>query len=322
MRRRRSTSCATRSAFAAFERRSAREASSRDALSYLEHFALPPVSPNLFFWIPLFERAAADGVRVLLDGEGGDELFGLSPHLIADRLRRGRLLAARRLIDHVPGAGGKAPKHAVRQFMREYGIRGALPAWVQRTSRRLHGPDRYSEPYLLPATKRAYMSELDGLSWKALSGPRWWSYLVDITTRGMGPAFVYEHSALRARMAGIEPRHPLVDADVVEYVLSLPPEAAWDPDRSRPLVRETTTGVLPDSVRLRPDKSSFDAVFHAGLAGPDLPVLRTLLASGRGPPRRVRRPRGGAPRAARSGRPTRRETAPELGYQALAPGDR
>jgi asparagine synthase (glutamine-hydrolysing) len=248
------------------------------ALAYLERFELPPVSPNLFFWIPLFERAAEDGVGVLLDGEGGDELFGLSPHLIADRLRRGRILAARRLIDDLPGARGAASKHVVRQFMREYGLRGAMPAWVQRTSRRLHGPDRYTEPYLLPAGKRAYMGELDELSWKRIAGPRWWGYLVDITTRGLGTAFVYEHSALRARMAGIQPRHPLVDADLVEYVLALPPELAWDPDRSRPLVRETTAGVLPDEIRLRPDKSSFDAVFHAGLAGPDLPVLRTLLS--------------------------------------------
>jgi asparagine synthase (glutamine-hydrolysing) len=247
------------------------------SLAYLERFELPPISPNLFFWIPLFERAALDGVHALLDGEGGDELFGLSPLLIADRLRHGRPLAARRLIDNVPGAGGAAPRHAVRYFMREYGIRGALPAWVQRLSRRLNGPARYTEPYLLEPTRHAFMTELDGLSWKQIAGPRWWSYLVDITTRGMGPAFVYEHVALRARMAGVEARHPLVDADVIEYVLSLPPEAAWDGERSRPLMRETTAGVLPDEVRLRPNKSSFDAVFHAALAGPDLELLRTLL---------------------------------------------
>jgi asparagine synthase (glutamine-hydrolysing) len=247
------------------------------ALAYLERFELPPISPNLFFWMPLFDRVAADGADALLDGEGGDELFGLSPMLIADRLRRGRPLAARRLIDNIPGAGGAAPKHAVRSFMREYGFRAALPPSVQRLSRRLNGPDRYTEPYLLPATKRAFMEDLDGLSWKKIRGPRWWGYLVDITTRGMGPAFVYEHAALRARMAGIEARHPLVDADVIEYVLSLPPELAWSHERSRPLVRETTAGILPDEVRLRPDKSTFDAIFHAALAGPDLPVVRTLL---------------------------------------------
>lgn len=249
------------------------------ALAYLERFELPPVSPNLFFWIPLFERAAADGVTALLDGEGGDELFGISPMLIADYLRRGRVRAARALIDEIPGAEGKAPPHAVRRFMGEFGVRGALPGVVQRVSRRLNGPDRYTEPYLLPEGRRAFMSELDGISWKKLRGPRWWSYLVDITARGVGPSLVYEHVSLRARMAGLEARHPLVDADVVEYVLSIPPEMTFDHRRSRPLVRDTTAGVLPDEVRLRPSKSSFDQIFHASMAGSDLPLLRSLLGS-------------------------------------------
>lgn len=249
------------------------------ALDYIERFELPPVSPNLFFWNRLFDRAAADGVTALLDGEGGDELFGISPMLLADRLRRGRVRSARALIDEIPGAGGKAPPHAVRHFMREFGVRGALPGVAQRLSRRLNGPDRYTEPYLLPAGKRAFMTDLDEISWKKLPGPRWWAYLVDITTRGVGPSLVYEHVALRARQAGIEARHPLVDADVIEYVLSIPPEMAFDHRRSRPLVRDTTAGVLPDAVRLRPSKSSFDQVFHAAMAGSDLPLLRGLLGS-------------------------------------------
>lgn len=93
----------------------------------------------------------------------------------------------------------------------------------------------------------------------------------------MGPALLYEHVALRSRLAGLESRHPLVDVDVVQEVLSLPPEAAYDPHLSRPLLRATTAGMLPDEVRLRASKSTFDAVFHAALAGPDLPILRTLL---------------------------------------------
>jgi asparagine synthase (glutamine-hydrolysing) len=68
-----------------------------------------------------------------------------------------------------------------------------------------------------------------------------------------------------------------VDVDLVELVLRLPPELAFDPSLSRPLLRESVAGVLPDEVRLRPSKSSFDAVFHASLAGPDLPTIRRLL---------------------------------------------
>ncbi len=56
---------------------------------YAARFKMPLFSPNLHFMRALMQRAAADGTTVLLDGEGGDEVFGLEPYLMADRLRRG-----------------------------------------------------------------------------------------------------------------------------------------------------------------------------------------------------------------------------------------
>jgi hypothetical protein len=148
---------------------------------------------------------------------------------------------------------------------------------VQHARRRVRSYESLAPHYLAPATRQAFLQTLDEIGWKQLPGPRWWAFLVDAVTRGMGPAFAYEHVQLRARLAGVQARHPLVDVDVIEEVLAFPPEAAFDPHRSRPLLRETTRGVLPDEVRLRPAKSTFDEVFHAGLAGPDLPLVRRLL---------------------------------------------
>jgi hypothetical protein len=66
---------------------------------------------------------------------------------------------------------------------------------------------------------------------------------------------------------------------VVELMLQMRPELAFDPRFSRPLLRESVAGLLPEEVRLRASKSSFDAVFHAALAGPDLPVLRRVVGA-------------------------------------------
>jgi asparagine synthase (glutamine-hydrolysing) len=84
----------------------------------------------------------------------------------------------------------------------------------------------------------------------------------------------------RAALCGIEQRHPLVDVDVIEYMLAVPPELSYDTRFSRPLIREAMAGCLPDEVRLRPTKSTFDAVFHQAVAGPDLGVARRLLRPG------------------------------------------
>jgi asparagine synthase (glutamine-hydrolysing) len=247
------------------------------ALPYLERFELPPISPNLFFWNPLLRRAREDGIAVMLDGEGGDEVYGCSPMLLADRLRGARLLSLRNLMRQIPGGGGRLTSQARRRFWREYILKGITPAPIHRAVRRARGLRRYAPEVLTPATALAYGETLANEAWKSNPGPRWWAYLLEITVHGMGPAVTYDHVRRRAAMAGIEPRHPLVDVDVLELVLRLPPELAFDPDFNRPLLREATAGLLPDELRLRPTKSNFDAVFHAMLAGPDLPLVRALL---------------------------------------------
>jgi hypothetical protein len=76
---------------------------------------------------------------------------------------------------------------------------------------------------------------------------------------------------------GLRASHPLLDVDLIECVLALPPELAFDARLSRPLLRESVCGLIPEPVRLRPSKSSFDALFHESLAGGELAVARSLV---------------------------------------------
>jgi asparagine synthase (glutamine-hydrolysing) len=250
------------------------------ALSFIAAWQLPPTSPNLFFWLPLFARAGADGRRVMLDGEGGDELFGLSPYLLADRLRHGRVLSAIGLTQRIPTTGRSRSAARVWRLLRDFGLRGAVPPAAHTLRRRLRGPERYAPPWLAPGVASAWLSSEDSaFAWKRAGGPRWWSYVVEAVTRSGGSALAYEQSRRIAALAGLESRHPLVDVDVIELVLQLAPELAFDARLNRPLLRDSVTGWLPDEVRLRPTKSNFDALFHASLAGPDLAVARRILSA-------------------------------------------
>jgi asparagine synthase (glutamine-hydrolysing) len=246
-------------------------------LSYLSTWQVPPTSPNLFFWIPLLQRAAADGIQVMLDGEGGDELFGLSPYLLADLVRRGRILAAIDLAQRFPGSANPAAPSRIWRLLRRFGLKGAMPASAHRAARQWRGPEHYAPSWMRPAVARTWIDSEAGFEWKGLPGPRWWAHLVDAVLLGVGPALVYEQSRRRAEMAGLLARHPLVDVDVIELMLGIPPDSAFDPRFSRPLFRASLTGLLPDEVRLRPSKSNFDAIFHAALAGRDLPAVRQLV---------------------------------------------
>ncbi len=247
------------------------------AAEYVQRWLLPPVSPNLFFWLPLLRAAAAEGTTVLLDGQGGDEAFALSPYLLADKLRRGNVLGAVGLMGRVPGANHRPPPRAVAEWLYAFGVKGALPPGLEAARRRWRREAVGAPAWLAPRLAWAATEIEPAEDFKRLAGPRWWSFLVATTADGAGPTLAYDHIRQRDAMAGLRSRHPLADPDVVDLLLSLPPELAFHARHSRPLLRDAVAGDLPDAVRLRRGKSGFNAPFHSALRGPDLQVIRELL---------------------------------------------
>jgi hypothetical protein len=176
----------------------------------------------------------------------------------------------------IPGTEGTLSRRAAAFYMQR-ALKARVPYRIHGAARRLRGPSHYAPDWMRPEAAAAYAETDDRHAWKRVSGPRWFAQQVWRVVRGMGPALAYDHIRRRAALAGLEPRHPLVDVDVIEFTLRLPPALAFDPERTRPLLRRAMEGLLPDAIRLRPTKSHFDAVFHEALAGPDLPVAQALL---------------------------------------------
>lgn len=242
------------------------------ALEYLAAWQLPPSSPNVFFWLPMARRARADGLTTLLDGEGGDELFNLSPYLMTDRLRRGRVMSALRLADAIPGPPQDRLK-ANLEVLKLYGVKGLVPASTHEWLRRRLGAQRYVPSWLDAQAARRHAELQRTWSWKHLEGPRWWAFMVELTTAGTA----YDHIRRRADLADVTMRHPLWDVDLLELMLRLPPELAYDRRYYRPLLRESVAGLLPDNVRLRAEKSWFDELFCESIRRHDLGFIRSLL---------------------------------------------
>jgi hypothetical protein len=67
-----------------------------------------------------------------------------------------------------------------------------------------------------------------------------------------------------------------LDVDLIELVLSFPPELAFDRRYCRPVLRDAVAGLVPDVARLHPGGSSFDPILVAGVRA-DLPVIQRLL---------------------------------------------
>ncbi len=240
------------------------------ALEHIERWSLPPVTPNLFVWRPLMASARGHGVDVMLDGEGGDELFGWAPQLFADLLRSGRLPAAWRLTRRIPEVGAEADVRLRLRAIRKYGVNPLLPAAVKRWRQRGRAASAPGS-LLAPADAAALTNEErgeEGDGWLArLDGPFWWRALAaELTDAGetLGASSQLRRESSDER---IDRRHPfLFDLELLQTVLAEPPELQFDPVRDRALLRDGLLGHIPEAVRTRHAKSFFTDLLAAGLA--------------------------------------------------------
>jgi asparagine synthase (glutamine-hydrolysing) len=246
-------------------------------IEFIREWGLPSVTPNLFIWLPLLRRAAADGVDVMLDGEGGDELFGCATYLVADALRAGRPLRALRTARRLPGVGDSPRARVLRRALLRYGLRPAVPYALHEPLRR--ALDRRVLPdWLGDEARRDQRTGDDPWAWKRTRAPRWWAQLAHSLVERPDAMGVADQLRREAALGGVELRHPLRDPELIELALALPPELAFDPHLDRALARRALQGALPPEVLEDDRKPVFNPVLEAPLAGRDRETLRALLA--------------------------------------------
>jgi asparagine synthetase B (glutamine-hydrolysing) len=202
----------------------------------LEHGVIWP--PTLQGDIPLLEPLQNGGS--LLDGEGGDEVFGVEAHRIAavrGPLRSPRSLRWRRLR---PALGALAPsavrvRHAARQYRA--------------------GPQL---PWLRPATREELVRAL-----AALEGERPLSFAASVqrvpTRRTQ--AVLAHNRRIFARRGGVEFTSPLLDPDVVR-ALAHDGGTLGRGDRTA-VLRRLVPDLLPDALLARTSKATFGGAFMA-----------------------------------------------------------
>lgn len=195
----------------------------------------------------LAARARGVGARVVLDGNGGDQLFFTSNLYLADLLREGRWGTLRR---EWRAKGGTDPRdffHFAVQpllpgwavdalgWMRGRPLRPAverpLPAWIDRAFARRHG---------LRARERAQTARPPGAGPAAAEAH--WYLTAPYFPRAYGLVSEF------ALEAGVELRSPLLDRRVVEFAAGRPREERNAGRETKRLLRAAMRGLLPDEV--------------------------------------------------------------------------
>ena len=203
------------------------------------------------------ELVARSGTKVVLGGQGGDELFG---GYLRHRARH-HLTALRRGSPRERAVAGLELAHlTVREGLR-----------VRRTFTKV--PDDALSPAFLAAVDPAFRAEARRPPLRAESAAE--LMLWDLRT--YLPALLQLDD--RTSMAvSVESRTPMLDFRLVELVLRVPARLKFEAGRPKPLLRRAVQGWLPEDVLARRDKRGFPTPLHQWRSRPRLRRLVDDLA--------------------------------------------
>ena len=232
--------------------------------------AEPFPTSSIYAQAQVFRAAKAMGVTVLLDGQGGDELFaGYRPFLwsaVAEDLRAGRIGQARaqvRVAAALTGTGSSAsmwarslvaamPRSLTASLAR--GRRG--PTWINETWFRGRSPMPAIRPGQGRATLRAAMDEA-----------MHFSVLPSLLRYEDRNSMAYSR----------ESRLPFLTPAMSSFARSVPRVELLGPDGSgKWLLREAMRGLVPDRILDRKDKIGFETPERAWLTASE-PWVRAQL---------------------------------------------
>jgi asparagine synthase (glutamine-hydrolysing) len=223
-------------------------------LSELDQLPLrddPPLAPMHFLpaQIRLWRAMRDAGFDTAFEGEGGDELFTLNVSPV-QALRRGQLGVALAVLRGHPQPRAlfwrafvlpHLPPVARRLWYRRWEHRGKwLPGYLVR--------ERVTDPRVRAAL-RVLSAEMVHRT-LARGVDEWLSSPFRI-----GPRLAYEGLA---RAIGVEIALPMVDRDVIELVLAIPPRWMQSPDLDKAFLRRALRGRVPEAVRLLPKDARLD----------------------------------------------------------------
>ncbi|MDY7039039.1 MAG: asparagine synthase C-terminal domain-containing protein, partial [Thermodesulfobacteriota bacterium] len=220
-------------------------------LIYDEPFGNASVVPAYY----CARMACEAGVKVLLAGDGGDEIFGGNERYVTNLLfekyyllpRSLRVLLLEPLLAKLPAVG---PLYKASRYIRRANI---------------HNPERFFSYNLLAETdpskifQPGYLYQLDSNSFINLAKSHYDQAAPAHDTDRLlyiDMKFTITDNDLRkvtqmVEVAGLQVRYPLLDRDLVDFSATIPPTLKVKPGKSRYIFKQAMEGFLPHEIILK-----------------------------------------------------------------------
>jgi asparagine synthase (glutamine-hydrolysing) len=244
----------------------------------LWHYDAPVHSASALIGFELMRLARSRGVKVVLNGQGSDEVNAGYPlyfeNYWTDLVLQGQPMTAWREIS-AHSASHQSDRRAVARKVAGVALRRTLerlPGYLARAARR-RATRLHADPWVTPELTK-YLETSD-VSDPSMSLEAALEYSVE-----RRPLPLYLRVEDRNSMAhSVEARLPFLDYRLVSYAHHLPANWKLRGPWNKHIVREATKGVIAEGVRTRLDKMGFPQPSRDWLAGPWFGPAHDVLSS-------------------------------------------
>ncbi len=207
-------------------------------------------STSIFAQWNVFKEAKKNDIKVMLDGQGADEVFcgynGFYSAYLGELLRKGKLICYKKEVKSLKKYYNYKTSDIIKASVK-YLIPNSVKAKIKiKLDRSSFNWIDINEKYYSEYLKKLYKQKIKDLR----------SYSFNqIALESLPKLLHYED---RDSMAfSIEARVPFLDKTLVEYVLGLPSNKKIYNGTTKYCLREVMEGILPDKVNARRDKMGF-----------------------------------------------------------------
>jgi len=244
----------------------------RNVLPSLIADGAPQTWPTSAWELKLMQRAVDRGADVVLNGVCGDQLFCGDPRVFARSALQGHLketwLGLKTFRTHTRSTfWGRVGRYVVAPL-----ISKTLPD-LRRLKRRRAAAKRWpwAGPRLRDFLRRSYDTTPAPQAWLEESCAGRVGRLVDSEFLEVAEARGQAEVA-----SGCTRVDPMLDDELVTFVATLPLRSLLIGGSTRGLMRRALTGVVPEAIRLRDDKGTFETALAAMIGPRELRALRGL----------------------------------------------
>jgi asparagine synthase (glutamine-hydrolysing) len=211
--------------------------------------------PMLFVMVPGLREMRRRGLKVVLDGVGGDELLAAGFDHITDTVSARRFGSLIDQISTTSSLHGVSPRHLVVQSC----IKPMVPRFLRGPLGRGLDLFRTTEESDLIRSEFADGCGLTERLRRKVVIPRFATRSQQRSYRvlfyGWNAALAWDQHDLFVAQFQLESRRPFLDQRLVEFLLAVPTEQRWGKHQTKFVLREAMRGVLPEPVRTRRTKT-------------------------------------------------------------------